>query len=59
MSRGGDAYAATNRPRRAIYNLGAAYYGQGLRDRMQEVHAQLSKVNPTLAGQFATRYVKP
>ncbi|HSC95267.1 MAG TPA: trypsin-like peptidase domain-containing protein [Burkholderiales bacterium] len=44
---------------RAIYNLGAAYYGQGLRDKVQDVHIQLRKVNPTLAGQFAKRYVKP
>ena len=44
---------------RATYNLGAAYYGQGLRDKVQEIHAQLRKLNPTLAGQFAKRYVKP
>lgn len=44
---------------RATYNLGAAYYGQGLRDKVQQVHAQLRKLDPTLAGQFAKRYVKP
>lgn len=44
---------------RATYNLGAAYYGQGLRDKVQEVHGQLRKLDPTLAGQFAKRYVKP
>jgi hypothetical protein len=38
---------------------GAAYHGQGLRDKVQDVHAQLRKVNPTLAGQFAKRYIKP
>ena len=44
---------------RATYNLGAAYYGQGLRDKVQEIHAQLRKLDPALAGQFAKRYVKP
>jgi len=44
---------------RATYNLGAAYHGQGLRDKVQEVHAQLRRLDPALAGQFAKRYVKP
>lgn len=44
---------------RATYNLGAAYHGQGLRNKVQEVHAQLRKLDPALAGQFAKRYVKP
>lgn len=44
---------------RAIFNLGAAYYGQGLRDKVQEIHAQLRKLDPALAGQFAKKYVKP
>ena len=44
---------------RATYNLGAAYYGQGLRDKVQEIHAQLSRLDPAMAGQFAKRYVKP
>jgi tetratricopeptide (TPR) repeat protein len=44
---------------RATYNLGAAYHGQGLRDKVQEVHAQLRKLDPALAGLFAKRYLKP
>ncbi|HSD99958.1 MAG TPA: tetratricopeptide repeat-containing serine protease family protein [Burkholderiales bacterium] len=44
---------------RATYNLGAAYHGQGLRDKVREVHAQLRRLDPALAGQFAKRYVKP
>jgi hypothetical protein len=44
---------------RAIFNLGVAYYGQGLRDKVQEIHAQLRKLDPALAGQFARKYVKP
>jgi hypothetical protein len=44
---------------RATYNLGAAYHGQGLRDKVQEVHAQLRRLDPALAAQFAKRYVKP
>jgi len=44
---------------RATYNLGAAYHGQGLREKVQEIHAQLRKLDPTLAAQFAKRYVKP
>ena len=44
---------------RATYNLGVAYHGQGLRDKVQETHAQLRKLDPALAGQFAKKYVKP
>ena len=44
---------------RATYNLGAAYHGQGLREKVQEIHAQLRKLDPVLAVQFAKRYVKP
>jgi len=44
---------------RAIFNLGVAYYGQGLRDKVQEIHSQLRKLDPALAGQFAKKYVKP
>lgn len=43
---------------RATYNLGAAYYGQGQRERVQEIHAQLRKVDGTLARDFARRYLK-
>jgi hypothetical protein len=44
---------------RATYNLGAAYHGQGHREKVQEIHGQLRKLDPALAGQFAKRYVKP
>jgi hypothetical protein len=44
---------------RAFFNLGAAYHGQGLREKVQETHAQLRKLDPALAGQFARKYVKP
>jgi tetratricopeptide (TPR) repeat protein len=44
---------------RAMFNLGVAYYGQGLRDKVQEIHGQLRKLDPALAGQFAKKYVKP
>jgi hypothetical protein len=43
---------------RATYNLGAAYYGQGQRDRVQEIHAQLRKLDAALAGEFARKYIK-
>jgi hypothetical protein len=43
---------------RATYNLGAAYHGQGLRDRVLEIHAQLRKLDPALAGEFARKYLK-
>jgi hypothetical protein len=54
-----EALRVTPGHARATYNLGAAYYGQGLRDKVQEIHAQLRKLDPALAGQFAKRYVKP
>jgi trypsin-like peptidase/tetratricopeptide repeat protein len=43
---------------RATYNLGAAYHGQGLRDRVQEIHIQLRKLDAALAGEFARKYIK-
>jgi tetratricopeptide (TPR) repeat protein len=43
---------------RATYNLGAAYHGQGQRDRVQEVHTQLRKLDATLASEFARKYIK-
>jgi len=43
---------------RATYNLGAAYHGQGQRDRVLEIHAQLRKLDATLAGEFARKYLK-
>ena len=44
---------------RATYNLGAAFHGQGQRDRVQEIHAQLRKLDAALAGEFARKYIKP
>ena len=43
---------------RATFNLGAAYYGQGQRERVQEIHAQLRKLDAALAGEFARKYMK-
>jgi hypothetical protein len=43
---------------RATYNLGAAYFGQGQRERVQEIHAQLRKLDAALAGEFARKYLK-
>lgn len=43
---------------RATYNLGAAYYGQNQRSKVQEVHAQLRKIDAALAAEFARKYVK-
>lgn len=43
---------------RATYNLGAAYYGQNQRAKVQEVHAQLRKIDAALAADFARKYVK-
>jgi len=54
-----EALRITPGDTRATYNLGAAYYGQGQREKVQEIHTQLRKLDPALAGQFAKRYVKP
>jgi Flp pilus assembly protein TadD len=43
---------------RATFNLGAAYHGQAQRDKVQEIHAQLRKLDPALAGEFARKYVR-
>mgnify|MGYP001585610569 FL=1 len=43
---------------RALYNLGAAYYGQGQHDKVQEIHAQLRKLDAALAADFAKKYLR-
>lgn len=43
---------------RASYILGAAFHGQGQRDKVLEVYAQLRKLDAALAAEFARKFVR-